>query len=210
MEMPVGGFIHQGGALGHVKESEMGNLSKVNDQRVKVLIDGSQDYVKVNLWVKNGEMSPSAERVNFLAWHYLKDDLRGDPLHRYDDDYDVAAAEHYMYIRFLASRSGDPACITAPVMYAAKKLIDQMLGRLQAGQAQGGHPVLPSNPYVVAWGQRGVLDGLKDYKEANPGAPYKLGSAVESLAAFPYPQSFASKVGGYATWTGDLVPDRYK
>lgn len=188
----------------------MGNLTKVNDERVRALIDGSRDYVKLNLWVKQGNASPSAEEVNFLAWRYLKDDLRGDPQHRYDYDFDVAAAEHYMYIRFLASQSGDPACHTAPVMYAAKKLIDQMLGRLQAGRAQDGHPVLPSNPYVVAWGQRGVIDGLKDYKDANHGAAYKLGSAVESLAGFPYPKSFASKVGGYATWSGDRVPDRYK
>jgi len=85
-----------------------------------------------------------------------------------------------------------------------------MLGRRQKGQAQGGHPVLPSNPYIVAWGQRGVVDGLADYKAASKGATYKLGSAVEVLAKFSMSKDVAEKIGNYAVKAGNTLPSWYK
>lgn len=183
----------------------MGNLTKINDIRVKKFIDWSINSAKYVLW-KNGSTSPSVVEINYFGWQILKIVIRGDDAHRYDYDYDAAAAEHYMYIRFLAGRTGDPTCHTAPALYAAKKVFDQALGRLQKGQAQDGHPVLPANPYIVAWGQIGVVDGLKDYQANSNGAGYKVGAAVESLASFVLSKDMAEIIGAYAIKAGSILP----
>jgi hypothetical protein len=172
-------------------------------------IQWSQDQAKHVLWQEK-VVDPTAIQINYVGWKLLKEKVRGDPLHRFDDNFDVAAAEHYMYIRFLAGQTGDPACHAAPFLYGAKKVLDQIFGRLQSGQAQGGHPVLPSNPYVVAWGQTGVIDGLADYKSVNQGAPYKPGTAVGVLAGFSVSPDLAKKIGDYAIKSGALVPSGYK
>ncbi|WP_213308824.1 hypothetical protein [Paraburkholderia sacchari] len=186
----------------------MGNLTKLDDRRVDQFIGWSQDAARYLLW-QDGEHSPSIIEVNRIAWMVLKQTIRGDSQHRYDEDYDAAAAEHYMYIRFLAGVTGDPTCRAAPTLYAAKKLFDQMLGRLQSGQAQGGHPVLPSNPYIVAWGQNGVVDGLADFRSVSGGAPYKLGGAVGVLAGFSLSEKLAGKIGDYAVKVGNSMPGSY-
>ncbi|MBL8447969.1 MAG: hypothetical protein JNJ44_11205, partial [Zoogloeaceae bacterium] len=158
----------------------MGNLTKLNDERVDRFIKWAQAAARYVLW-KEGQTQPTIIEVNHLGWRFMKEVIRGDDQHRYDSDYDAAAAEHYLYIRFLAGHTGDPACHTAPALYGVKKLLDQLLGRLQKGRAQSGHPVLPSNPYVVAWGQLGVVDGLTDFKQVTQGGPYRLGNAVGTL-----------------------------
>jgi hypothetical protein len=186
----------------------MGNFNKLDDTRVQAFIDWSQAMAKY-LFHRSGTGAPSIVDINHLAWQLLKVSIRGDESHRYDDDYDAAAAEHYMYIRFLASLSGDPACYAAPTIYAAAKILDQVRGKLQRGQVQGGHPVLPANPYIVAWGHSGVIDGLADYKTASGGAPYKLGNAIESLASFKFSPGVASKLGEYAKGTGDVMQGPY-
>jgi hypothetical protein len=146
-------------------------------------------------------LGPDAPAVDVCkeAWLFLKYKLRGDPWHRFDQDYKVAAAEHYMYIRFLPGKTGDPYCYVGPVLYSAKKLYDQLTGNLQKGQAQPGHPILPAHPAVVAWGMRGVKDGLWDFKKANRGADYKYGAAVEDLAGFPFSKDTAKEIGRYAS-----------
>jgi hypothetical protein len=193
----------------------MGNFTKVNDQRVRDFILWSQTKARDALW-QNGQTAPSVIDVNFWAWRLLKEGVRGGRLlkaeeaHQYDYDYDAAAAEHYMYIRFLAGKTGDPACSAAPTLYAAKKLLDQALGRLQSGQAQGGHPVLPSNPYIVAWGQRGVSDGLADYKKLSPASNFNLGGALGTLAGFSYSEGTANAIGSYAKRAGAILQSPYK
>lgn len=186
----------------------MGNFKKLDEARVHAFIDWSRSSAEYHLH-RSGTATPSVVEVSYWAWQLLKVQVRGDAAHRYDDDYDAAAAEHYMYIRFLASQSGDPASYAAPTIYAAKKVLDQLLGRLQKGQAQGGHPVLPANPYIVGWGHDGVIDGLTDYKSANPGAAYKLGNAVESLAAFSFSPGVARKIGDYSRGSGAMLQGPY-
>jgi hypothetical protein len=187
----------------------MENLRKLNDARVAQFIAWSQDTARYVLW-QDGTTAPSIVEINYVGWQLLKTTIRGDEGHRYDHDFDAAAAEHYMYIRFLAGRTGDPSCHTAPALYAVKKLFDQVFGRLQSGQAHVGHPVLPANPYIVTWGQSGVVDGLKDYKSVSHGAEYKLGSAIESLAEFSLPKKMAEKIGSYAVKAGNTLPSSYK
>lgn len=183
----------------------MGNLTKLDKTRVEEFIRWAQARARYILW-QDGNTKPSVVEVHHVARLLLKETIRGDPSHRYDDDFDAAAAEHYMYIRFLAGKSGDPTCHAAPTLYSVKKLFDQMLGRLQKGQAQGGHPVLPSNPYVVAWGQKGVVDGLADYKVLSGGKDYQIGAAVRALAGFATSESLADKIADYAVKSGNALP----
>ncbi|WUR11042.1 hypothetical protein E7V67_015075 [[Empedobacter] haloabium] len=183
----------------------MGNFTKLDESRVQEFIRWSQASAKYLLW-QDGDTTPPTVKVNRVAWQLLKTTIRGDSAHRYDNDYDAAAAEHYMYIRFLAGQTGDPTCHAAPTLYGLKKAIDQLLGRLQAGQAQGGHPVLPSNPYIVAWGQKGVVDGLADYKSLSKGADYQIGGAVRALAGFVLPASVSDRIADYAIKSGSTLP----
>ena len=181
----------------------MGNFTKIDDQRVNAFIEWSQDAARYELY-KSGRSSPSIVEINYWAWQLLMISIRRDAQHRYDDDYDAAAAEHYMYIRFLAGQTGDPACHAAPTMYAATKVLNQLLGRLQAGRTHGEHPVLPANPYIVGWGHKGVVDGLADYRHASGGASYNPGQAVESLARFAVSESAAKALGEYAKTAGEI------
>ena len=170
----------------------MDNFKKLDEKRIKEFIRIAQSEAKVEL-KKTGNTNPSIVEINHKSWQILKVNVRGDEQHLFDNDFDAAAAEHYMYIRFLAGQTGDPACYSAPIIYAAKKIWDQVFGNLQSGQAQGGHPVLPSNPYIVAWGHKGVIHGLADYKIISNGANYELGSAIETLASFAFKERTAKK-----------------
>lgn len=183
----------------------MGNLTKLDESRVQEYIRWSQASAKYILW-QDGDTAPSIVKVNYVAWRLLKETVRGEASHRYDYDFDAAAAEHYTYIRFLAGNSGDPACHAAPALYGLKKVLDQLLGRLQSSQAQNGHPVLPSNPYIVAWGQKGVVDGLADYKSESNSADYRIGAAVGALASFVTSKSVADKIADYAVKNGNALP----
>jgi len=93
----------------------MGNLTKVDDERVTKFIEWSTTAAKTFLW-KDGNTSPTVIEINRVAWQLLKTSIRGDAGHRYDNDYDAAAAEHYIYIRFMAGTTGDPACHSAPTL----------------------------------------------------------------------------------------------
>ena len=94
---------------------------------------------------------------------------------------DLAAAEHYMYARFLAGMTGDPAVRMAPTLYDLKKRLYFFLG-IEERMATTHHPVLPPNQAVERWGIQGVEEGLRDY-EATHGMPAKnYGKALSALA----------------------------
>lgn len=186
----------------------MDNFKKLDDVRVRKFIDWSLEAGKVAL-TKTSSESNHIIALNYNAWQQLKLVIRGDNQHRYDYDFDAAAAEHYMYIRFLASYTGDPVCYAAPTIYAVSKLFNQLLGNLQSGQAQGGHPVLPSNPYIITWGNKGVIDGLSEYKKANNNASYQPGNAVEALASFSLKKETAKNLGDYAKTNGARMKSQY-
>ena len=157
----------------------MGNFKKLDELRVVQFIDYS-----IASSIESQSDKTNVVLINRDAWLILKVNIRGDASHAYDYDYEAAAAEHYMYMRFLTSFSGDPACYAAPTLYAAKKLWLQLTGRLQGEAAQSGHPVLPSNHYIVQWGKKGVSVGLAEYKLRTNNADYQLGSAIKTLAEF--------------------------
>lgn len=184
--------------------------TKVQSRRVAEFIAWSRNAAPA--WLKEYGVAetPDAVQTSYAAWQLLQKQVRRDARHRYDNDYDAAAAEHYMYIRYLAGASGDPYCYVAPTAYALKKVFDQLLGRLQDGRTDESHPVLPADAGVVAWGQRGVSDGLEDYKNTHPGQCLQRGAAIESLAGFAFSADNARKMGEYAQHPIEFVGNQIK
>ena len=146
---------------------------------------------------------PPSVRVHFAAWQLLKVKVRGDEYHRYDWDYEASAAEHFMFIYYLAELTGDPYCYAGPIGYEVVKAYESLKGdsELQKERAQSDHPVLPANAHVALWGNVGVSLGLEAYKADSKGGVYNWGEAVESLAQQPLSPERAKKVGDYAKRT---------
>ena len=98
---------------------------------------------------------------------------------------ELAAAEHYMYSRFLAGATGDPAVIAAPSLYNLKKKLFFFLD-IQDLMTTSKYPCLPPSDESVAWGERGAGDGLVDFKFANPSTDFKVGGALKPLVQGSY------------------------
>ena len=112
------------------------------------------------------------------AWLSLQTRRRElDPL-----NINLAAAEHYMYARFLAGVSGDPSVRMAPTLYGLKKRLFFAFG-IQDKMATTANPVLPPNAAVERWGTTGANEGLLDYTNANGRAANNYGKAIISLAS---------------------------
>jgi hypothetical protein len=92
----------------------------------------------------------------------------------------LAAAEHYMYARFLAGTSGDPSIKMAPTLYGLKKRLYFALG-IQEKMATTQNPVLPPNNDVERWGTNGATAGLVDYTKTNGRPASNYGNAVSVL-----------------------------
>lgn len=75
----------------------------------------------------------------------------------------LAAAEHYLYARFLASVTGDSAAAALPLGYYLKKKIYFLLGKEASLRTDPSFPSLAPQFGTVVWGQKGVNDGLGDY-----------------------------------------------
>jgi hypothetical protein len=100
-------------------------------------------------------------------------------------DPDLAAAEHYLYARFLAGITGDPIVSQAPRFYNIKKKIFFAL-EIENLMTTSKYPCLPPTEESVVWGERGALDGLKDFKYMNPSTDFKVGEALKPLAGSVY------------------------
>jgi hypothetical protein len=94
----------------------------------------------------------------------------------------LAAAEHYMYARFLGGTSGDPSTKLAPTLYGLKKRLYFALG-IQDRMATTHNPVLPPNDAVERWGTTGASDGLLDYTNTTGQPAKNYGKAVSTLAS---------------------------
>jgi len=101
-------------------------------------------------------------------------------------DVNLAAAEHYMYARYLAGKTGDPMVLAAPTIYALKKTLYFALGKEKAMRTSPNNPVLPPSIESVVWGTLGVEQGLKDFRGENPSVGLKAGAAIRSLAGDAY------------------------
>ena|SRR5215213_583861 len=100
-------------------------------------------------------------------------------------DPDLAAAEHYLYARFLAGKTGDPMTTQAPRFYNLKKKIFFLL-EIENEMTTSEYPCLPPTDESVAWGERGALDGLNDFKFMNPATDFKVGEALKPLSKSVY------------------------
>jgi hypothetical protein len=96
-------------------------------------------------------------------------------------DVNLAAAEHYMYMRFLAGKTGDPLLVAAPTGYAIKKIVFFALGKEKDLRTTPNNPVLPPSVESTVWGSLGVEDGLKDYRGANAATGLKPGASIDAL-----------------------------
>lgn len=94
---------------------------------------------------------------------------------------DLAAAEHYMYARFLAGVTGDPFVEYAPTAYHIKKKVLSIL-RIQERMQTTKEPVMPPRLKLVQWGKKGAVQGIKDWEAVNPGKPKNRGAALKVLS----------------------------
>ncbi|WP_431820979.1 hypothetical protein [Burkholderia sp. F1] len=98
------------------------------------------------------------------------------------EDINLAAAEHYMYARFLAGATGDPLVKATPTLYGAKKRVYFALGIQDRMATSPGNPVLAPNSSVERWGLKGAKDGLRDYSAVNNGQPAdRFGASLSTL-----------------------------
>lgn len=117
------------------------------------------------------------------AWRSLKA-RRRDGAHGTDTN--LAAAEHYMYSRFLTGATGDPLTRLYPTAYFFKKLAFFALGKEKDMRTDPNNPVLAPSVSSVAWGNQGAVDGMGDYKGMNPAAGMKVGASVEAVKQEAY------------------------
>ncbi len=101
-------------------------------------------------------------------------------------DVNLAAAEHYMYARFLTGTTGDPLVLAAPVGYALKKQLYFTLGIENWMRTSPNNPVLPPSVGSVVWGEMGVADGLKDYQGQNGAGSVRIGGSLEAVKQAAY------------------------
>ena len=109
------------------------------------------------------------------AWQALKA-RRRDGAH--GTDLNLAAAEHYMYNRFLTGATGDPLTHFYPTGYFIKKVFFFALGKEKDMRTDPNNPVLPPSLASVAWGNQGADDGMKDYQGLNPATGVQVGAFV--------------------------------
>ena len=91
---------------------------------------------------------------------------------------EVTAAEHYLYIRFVANATGDTFFRILPSWYNTLKEFAQFAD-LQRYLQTSDQPVSPADPNVVRWGEFGVEDGLLDYKDRTGDEPKLKSSALD-------------------------------
>jgi hypothetical protein len=89
-----------------------------------------------------------------------------------DQNYNLMAAEHYAFARYIARSYGDPNTEgTLNVYFHAKKFLMEIGGE-KLLRTSAKHPVLKESQASLAWKSKGVADGLQDYAGAHGG---KLG-----------------------------------
>ncbi|WP_182178499.1 hypothetical protein [Methylobacterium radiotolerans] len=78
-------------------------------------------------------------------------------------DLNLAAAEHYLFARSIASEEGDTNMRSWPQKYAEWKKFLENKGYSQLLRTTS-EPVSPLNDNVTRWGNQGIEAGLSDYK----------------------------------------------
>ena len=148
-------------------------VGKVNDSIVKKIIDSelSAQNSKLDVVNKVGKAFRALQARRRIEANAL--------------DISLAAAEHYMYARFLAGATGDPIVNYAPTAYGIKKKVYIALGIVKKMQTTL-LPVLPPSDKVEWWGKQGAKDGLEDYEKLHNKKAGNYGKALSFLSKEAY------------------------
>lgn len=116
-----------------------------------------------------------------IGWISLRDCRRaGNSL-----DLNLAAAEHYSFMRFISSYKGDTSFRDLPSWYGSLKTWANATAMLQY-LATSNQPVSPPDPNVTRWGQNGVEAGLLDYQARTGDAPADQSGALIAAIGVAY------------------------
>ncbi len=133
------------------------------DTHVQSFIDDAMKKAQTN-WPKN----TSIINVTNSAWDDL---LKQRKAH--DQDEELAAAEHYMYARYMVGKGGESSYFGMMAFVAGYDGVKMLLQGLGAVTGAGDHMLnvlstdgtKPTSASVlsVRWGRYGCSDGLKDF-----------------------------------------------
>jgi hypothetical protein len=145
------------------------------------------DSFKVEAYIrqavaKNNRGLDRMEETLRAARVYLRDERRKKENWH---DINLAAAEHYMLMRWLVCATGDPSVVDAPMIYKWKKQGYALFGAEKRMQTSQG-PALPPNSKVEEFGARGAREGWADFLVKNPGAGANTGAGWKWLASEAY------------------------
>lgn len=101
------------------------------------------------------------------------------------ENLELAAAEHYLFARLIASKDGDTEYRDFPKMYESLKewaSEADMQSYLQTSQ----QPVSPVSSEVTAWGEQGVEAGLSDYTKRTGESPTNKWGSYNQLIYVTY------------------------
>ena len=155
----------------------------VDDKKVQDIID---EYLSRCGWVQN----PGLEALD-KARTMLKE-YRQQPGASLDLNY--AAAEHYMFSRYLVAVGGvnTTQMRVLTTGYDAKKFWDSLWG--DSNQlAVTSNPVSPPDLKVMAWGLKGATDGEIDFKKFGAPSPPKWRPLNEILPGKTLPMGAESR-----------------
>lgn len=157
--------------------------ASVDDQRVKQWIAGSLSVSQVDAQntldaAVDTERTADVERE---SWRRLKRCRDGGK----SLDLNLAAAEHYMFMRFATGKAGDTGYRRLPQWYETFKTM-AVRADLEKHIQSSDQPVSPPNGEVTRWGNIGVERGLKDYQTRENKAPSDSGLSFLSLAGTAY------------------------
>jgi hypothetical protein len=142
----------------------------VNDGKIRTMIASALDNIG------NGDACCGKVEVGFRNLQAARR-VRGASL-----DLELAAAEHYMFARFMVCTGTVSAMQMRALVigYDIKKWIDRARGNPNAA-ATTGNPVSPPNKHVVRWGLKGVVDGQTDHDRCNKDASPPLWRSLEEV-----------------------------
>lgn len=195
----------------------------IDDRRVQAILDKARDVahaqqpqaagVDADYWIwqtllelRRWDNTPQTPLSSIESDPVWKSTLRL-PAKPLDSNFDLMAAEHYAYARFVAAYYGDPHTQTVLKTYfGAKSALSQVPGGEQLLRTSPKHPVLPESDASLMWMARGVAQGLADYRAAHGGQmgkPWSSREVVTGNAPAQYKRAAGmSGFKGYARGAG--------
>jgi len=181
---------------------------KIDDDRVRKLIDysirlarqqkpnltpGDEAYASFQMLItlRRWDDTPATPLSTISADPTWKDllELPQKPL---DENFNLMAAEHYAFARYIAVSLGDPHTDAIIRTYhIAKTVAFALPGGVgeKALRTTSNHPVLPESDDSKRWASMGAAQGLQDYKSTHNGklgAPFSARGVLTNNASAQY------------------------